>query len=62
MHRVLVGQPEGKRPVRRPRHRRGDNIKRDLQKIGGDLNLINLAKDRDRWWAAVNTVMNLRFP
>jgi hypothetical protein len=60
MYRVLVGKPEGKRPLGRPRHRWEDNIKIDLQEVGMDW--IKLAQDRDRWWALVNAVMNLRVP
>jgi hypothetical protein len=60
---ILVGRPEGRRPLRKPRHRWEDNIKRDLREIGfGDVDWIHLAQDRDRWWALVNTVMNLRVP
>ena len=63
VYRVLVGEPEGKRPLGRPRHRWEDNIKIDLQKIGcGDVDWIDLAQDRERWWALVNAVMNLRVP
>jgi hypothetical protein len=55
---ILVGRPEGKRPLGRPRRGWEDNIEMDLGEIGfGDL-----AQDRDRWWALVNTVMNLRVP
>jgi hypothetical protein len=55
-----VGKPEGKRPLRRPRRRRVDNIKIDLREIGWDgMDLIDLAQDRDQWRALVNTVMNL---
>jgi hypothetical protein len=61
VYRVLVGRPEGKRPLGRPRHRWEDNIKMDLQKVGcGGMDWIDLAQDRDRWWAVVNVVMYLR--
>ena len=63
MHRVLVGRPEGKRPLGRPRRRWGDNIKMDLQEVGeGWEDWMELAQDRDRWRALVSTVMNLRVP
>jgi hypothetical protein len=59
----LVGRPEGKRPLGRSRRRWEDNIKLDLREIGIDgANWIQLAQDRVRWWACVNTVMNLRVP
>jgi hypothetical protein len=62
-YRILVGEPEGKRPLGRPRCRWADNIKMDLREIGwDDIDLIDLAQDRDQWWALVNTVMNLRVP
>jgi hypothetical protein len=62
VYRVLVGKPEGKTPLRRPRRRWEDNIKLDLGKIGIDgANWIRLAQDRVQWRAFVNTVMNLRF-
>jgi hypothetical protein len=62
-YRILVGNPEGKRPLGRPRHRWVDNIKMDLREIGWDgMDWIELAKDRDQWRALVNTVMNLRVP
>ena len=62
-YRVLVGKPEGKRPLERPRHRWEDNIKMDLQEVGcGGMEWIQLAQDRDRWRALVNVVMNLRVP
>ena len=61
VHRVLVGKPEGKRPLRRPRRRWEDNIKMDLQEVGGaGGDWMELAQDRDRWRALVNTVMNFR--
>jgi len=60
---VLVGKPEGKRPLGRPRSRWEDNIKMDLQEVGcGDMDWIELVQDRVRWWALVNAVMNLRVP
>ena len=62
VHRVLVGKPEGKRPLGRPRHRWEDNIKMDLREVRGGRDWIDLAQDRDRWWALVNTVMNLQVP
>jgi hypothetical protein len=62
-YRILVGKPEGKRPLERPGFRWVDNIKMDLREIGwSGMNWIDLAKDRDRWRALVNTVMNLRVP
>jgi hypothetical protein len=62
-YNILVGRPEGRRPLRRPRRRREDNIKMDLREIGfGDVDWIDWAQDRDRWWAVVNTVMNLWVP
>ena len=62
VHRVLVGKPEGKRPLGRPRRRWEDNIKMDLQEVRGGGDWMELAQDRDRWRALVNTVMNFRFP
>ena len=62
VHRVLVGKPEGKRPVRRPRRRWEDNIKMYFQEMGGGGAWMELAQDRDRWRALVNTVMNFRVP
>jgi hypothetical protein len=61
-YKVLVGKPEEKRTLARPRRRWEDNIKRDGREIGfGNVDWIHLAQDRDRWRALVNTVMNLRF-
>jgi hypothetical protein len=61
MYRVLMGKPEGKRPLGRPRRRWGNGIRMDLREIGwGSVDWIHLAQDRDRWRAVVNTVMNLR--
>jgi hypothetical protein len=61
--RILVGNPEGKRPLRRLRRRWEDNIKMDLREIGWDgMDWIDLAQDRDQWRALANTVMNLRVP
>jgi len=62
VHRVLVGKPEGKRPLGRPRRRWDDNIKMDLRELGGDGDLMVLAQDKDRWRALVNTVMNFQVP
>ena len=63
VYRVLVGKPEGKRPLGRPRRRWDDNIKMGLQEVGcGGMDWIELAQDRDRWRALVNAVMNLRVP
>jgi len=62
VHRVLVGKPEGKRPLGRPRRRWEDNIKMALREVGGVGDWMELAQDRDRWRAFVNTVMNLRVP
>jgi hypothetical protein len=59
VHRVMVGKPEEKKPLGRPRHRWEDNIKRDLQEVGGDCgDWMERAQDRDRWLTLVNTVMN----
>jgi hypothetical protein len=61
--RILVGKPERKRPLGRPRRRWEDNVKIDLSEIRwGDMDWIDLAKDRGQWRAIVNTVMNLRIP
>jgi hypothetical protein len=62
-YRILVGKPEGRRPLGRPRCRWVDNVKMDLREIGWDgENSIDLAQDRNQWRALVNTVMNLRGP
>jgi len=63
IYRALVGKPEGKRPLGRPRHRWEDNIKMDLQEmVWGSMDWIMLAQDRDRWRALVNAIMNLQIP
>jgi hypothetical protein len=62
-YRLLVGKPEGKRPLGRPRRRWVDNIRMDVGEVGwGDMDCIGLAKDRNRWRALVNSVLNLRVP
>jgi hypothetical protein len=62
-YRLLVGKPEGKRPLGRPRRRWADNIRMDLGEMGwGDMDWIGLAQDRNRWRALVNSVLNLRVP
>jgi hypothetical protein len=62
-HRLLVGKPEGKRPLGRPRRRWENNIKMDLQEVGvGRGDWIESAQDRDRWRALVSTVKNFRVP
>ena len=60
VHRVLVGKPEGKRPLGRPTRRWEDNIKMDLQEVGGGGDWMELPQYRDRWQALVNMVMNFR--
>ena len=63
VHKFLVGKPEGKRPVGRPRRRWEDNIQMDLEEVGrGCGDWMELAKDRDSWRALVSTVMNFRVP
>ena len=63
VYRVLVGKPEGNRPLERPRCRWVDNIRMDLQEVGcGYMDWIGLAQDRDRWRTLVSAVMNLRVP
>ena len=61
VHRILVGKPEGKRPLQRPRRRWEDNIKMDLKEVGGGCgDWMELAQDRDSWRALVSMVMNFR--
>ena len=63
VYRVLVGKPEGRRPLGRPRRRWVDNIRIDLQEVGcGYMDWIGLAQDRDRWRTLVSAVMNLWVP
>jgi len=62
VHRVLVGKLEGKSPLGRPRRRWKNNIEMDLQELGVGGDWMELAQDRDRWRALVNTVMNFRVP
>jgi hypothetical protein len=60
---ILVGKPEGKRPLERPRRMWVDNIKKDLREIGLDVvDWVDMAQNRDQWRALVNTVMSLRLP
>jgi hypothetical protein len=62
-NRLLVRKSKEKRPLGRPRHRRLDNIRMDLEEVGwGDVDWIGLAQDRDRWSALVNSVINFRVP
>jgi hypothetical protein len=63
VYRLLVGKPEGRRPLGRPRRRCLDNIRMDLVEVGwGNVNWIGLAQDRDRWTGLVNSVLNHRVP
>jgi hypothetical protein len=63
VHKLLVGKPEGKRALGRPRHRWEDNFKMDLQEVvGGGGDWMELAQDRDRWQALVSMVKNLQVP
>jgi len=63
VYRVLLGKPEGRRPLVRPRRRWVYNIRMDLQEVGyGYVDWIGLAQDRDRWGTLVSAVMNLRVP
>jgi hypothetical protein len=62
-YRLLVGKPEGRRPLGRSRHRWLDNIRMDLVEVGwGDVDWIGLAQDKGRWRALANSVLNLRVP
>jgi hypothetical protein len=62
-YRILVGKPEGQRPLGRPRRRWVDNIIMDVREIGwDDMGWIELAQDRDQWRALVNTVIKLKVP
>jgi len=63
LYRVLVGKPEGKKPLGRPRHSWENNIKMDLQEVGCEgMDWLDLAEDRNRWRTLVNGVMNLQVP
>ena len=62
VHKILVGKPDGKKPLGRPRRRWEDNIKMDLEVVRGCGDWMGLAQDRDRWRALVSTVMNFRVP
>jgi hypothetical protein len=57
-----VGRPEGRLPLGKPSRRWEDNIKIDFEDVGWDMDWIELAQDRDRWWAVVNAVLNIRVP
>jgi hypothetical protein len=62
-YRILVGRPEGRRPLGRPRCRWKDNIKMELQEVGwGGMDWIDISQDRDRWRALVNAIMNVQVP
>jgi predicted small integral membrane protein len=62
-HRDLVGKPEGRRPLLKTQHSWEDNLKINLKEMGwGGMDWIDLAQDRDRWWALVNVVINLQVP
>jgi hypothetical protein len=61
-YRAVVGKPEGRRPLGRPRRRCEGKIKMDLRELGWDMEWINLDQDRDRWRALVNVVINFRMP
>jgi hypothetical protein len=61
-YRILVGRPERRRAIGKPRRRWEDNIKMDLQDVGRGMDWIELAQDRDRWWGLVSAVRNLRVP
>jgi len=63
VYRIMVGKPVGKRPLGRPRRRREDNTKMNLQETGcGGMDWIEQAQDRNRWWGIVNAIMSLRVP
>jgi len=62
VHRVVVGKPEAKRQLGRPRRKWEDSIKMALREVGGGGDWMELAQDRDRWRALVNTVMNCQVP
>jgi hypothetical protein len=61
LYKVLVGKPEGKRPLRRPRQRRENGIKMHLREGWEGVEWIDLAQDREQWWVLLNTVMNPQF-
>jgi hypothetical protein len=61
-YRVLLGKPDGRRPLERPRRKWKDNIKMDIRDVGWGMDWIDLAQDRDRWRAVLNAVMNLLVP